>query len=228
MEKVPVQPPCLGLGCASEDDCRTSALPRCTRAPPAKPNPMWMSNDHVYILYPDWHVYVPLSVHSRTEPCHHIFHCNKHTPDSTLLLCLSRGASGGIEPTPSPKRLVFKSVIKKPTSSTSLPSLRLRGSSSSTSLLSARCHLIQVCYPLGQEEEEDPRQQFWVWRVVSTFRERVNYSVVKRPSSSIGPGTCCCLGDKLPRSTGDRRGRKLPWNSRTSSSPTSKRMLGHQ
>ena len=86
-------------------------------------------------------------------------HCNKHTPDSTLLLCLSRGASGGIEPTPSPKRLVFKSVIKKPTSSTSLPSLRLRGSSSSTSLLSARCHLIQVCYLLGQEEEEDPRHQ---------------------------------------------------------------------
>ena len=87
---IAAQPPCLGLGCTSEDDCRTSTLPRCTGAPPAKPNPMWMSNDHVYILYPDWHVYVPLSVHSRTEPCHHIFHCNKHTPDSTLLFCFSR------------------------------------------------------------------------------------------------------------------------------------------
>ena len=63
---------------------------------------------------------------------------------------------------------------------------------------------------------------------LSTFCERVNDSVVKRPSTSIGPGACCCLGSKLPRLTGDRRGRQLPWNSRTSSSPTSTCMLGHQ
>ena len=83
--------PMPGLCCASEDDYRTSALPHCARAPPAKPNPMWLSEVHVRNLYPGWHV--PLPVHSWTEPWHHNIYVNKHTPDSTLLLCLSRSVN---------------------------------------------------------------------------------------------------------------------------------------
>ena len=94
--------------------------------------------------------------------------------------------------------------------STTLPSSKSRGRISS--LLSARAKYLKILY------------QDWVWR---SKLSKLTF-VVKRPSSPIGPGACCCLGDKLPRSTGDRRGRQLPWNSRTSSSPTSTCMLGHQ
>ena len=34
MERGPAQPPCLGLGCASDDNCRTSTLPRCAKSDP--------------------------------------------------------------------------------------------------------------------------------------------------------------------------------------------------